>query len=152
LMRRIHMLRAKEGVSNQPLAWRGRMIAVGLLFAAALGASALRAPSRSVAADKPENKAAKTSTATKSSTVSEREPFDLTYVAKQDSFSIYAVRPAEILRLPGMKKWADKMNKGIAELYKEAFKGDGELGLRFEDIDQLIGHSSIKTDPKLKDN
>ncbi len=140
LLRRIAMLRAKEGA--RPLSRWARLVPVAVLIAASFGLSALRSP-----AQKTESRYSVPLSEPGSS--KELAPFDLSYLP-DDVMGVYAVRP-EVLAQPEMKATAEKFNDHFAM----GFKGLGlpEKGLPpFEQFEQVVGTLVCKTDPTRKEN
>jgi hypothetical protein len=149
LMRRVHMLRTKDRFPPCRLPRTLRALAVAVLAAVAVGVSALRCP-----AQKAENPAPaagerfyaggfRTARGLAFKAVAaEREPFDLSYLAP-DATGVVAVRPSALFGRPGMKKYADTLNKllGPASL---AAGLRGELHLPFDQLEQVSASAFIK--------
>jgi beta-lactamase regulating signal transducer with metallopeptidase domain len=135
LMRRIDMLRTRDGSRQLALSRLARAAMVGVLVAAAVGLSALRSPAQ-------KNERKETAQA-------EAAPFDISYLPA-DSMGAVALRPAALFRRPGLKKTAAKFNDGIANLFKD-LKLSAGVDLGVEDVEQVVFKLEFKTDPKLKD-
>ena len=166
LMRRIRMLKTKDGGFTRPTPRWGRALVGAVLAAAAVGASALRCPAQKAAdpqqapAAAPEGSPALRYYASfrsleyqafpiaKELAVEAPEPFDLSYVPP-DAKGVVCIRPSALLGLPGLKKDADAANKVIAEACKAA-ELSRALGLRVEEIAQVSVVVSIKTDKEAK--
>jgi beta-lactamase regulating signal transducer with metallopeptidase domain len=137
LMRRIDMLRAKDGVVPRTGSARVGPLMVGILAVLAVGVSALRGPAQKAAdsaADAPATAAAP-----------EPEPFDLQYMAPE-VWGAVAFRPAQFYCLPGMKRYAKAANQMLNE-YSFIF-GDrvglkipkkGLIRLPVEEVSQITG-------------
>jgi hypothetical protein len=149
LMRRVHVLRTKDRFPPYQLHRTVRALAVVALVAVAVGVSALRSPAQKVAG--PAQAAAERFYAGGFRTArgfafkaaaAEREPFDLSYLAP-DATGVVAVRPAAIFGRPGMKKYADTLNKylGPASL---AVGLRGELSVPFDQLEQVSASAFIK--------
>jgi hypothetical protein len=150
LMRRVHMLRTKDRFPPSRPHRFVRALAVAVLAAVALAVSALRCPAQK--AERPTPEAGERFYAGgfrtargfefKKAVVAEREPFDLSYLAP-DSTGVVAVRPAAVFGRPGMKKYADTLNKllGPASL---AMGLRGELRLPFDQLEQVSASAFIK--------
>jgi hypothetical protein len=131
LMRRILMLRAKEAARGGWASVPARSLLAALMLGLALGVSALRGPAPGVAADAP----ADSGRLPAARPASARPPFDLTYVPP-DAKGVVAFRPGAFFRLPGMKRHARAVNRGIESLCKQ-LKLPGGFGLKVEDIEQV---------------
>ncbi len=146
LLRRIQMLKTKDGRFGKPVSRWSRALIVGLLAVAVLGVSALRCPAqkeeakpaseRVNGAEKPSKDAA--------TPAPEEEPFNLSFLAP-DAMGIVAVRPSAVLCRPGLKKYADEANKGVAALCK-LYGLSRAFGLPIQDIDQVSATIRIGTD------
>jgi hypothetical protein len=153
LMRRIQMLRANSQIQAKPLSWTARAVTVGLLATVAVGVAALRGPTSSARAQAPMGEGRDKSPAqvlTLDATFSylasleyqvavglEREPFDLSWFPT-DALGVLAVRPAAVLKRPGMERLTDELNQQITSECKKLGMNNG-LGLPLEDLDQVVG-------------
>lgn len=131
LLRRIAMLQARDGALDRPLGKAARTTAVVGLVLVTLGVSTLRGTGR--AAAPPTAPAAATHTAP----TAVRAPFDLTYLSEHDN-GWFACRPAEMFCLPGMKSKADFINREVLTKAFDALGMKGGLGLKVEDLDQVV--------------
>jgi BlaR1 peptidase M56 len=120
LLRRIHMLRVKDGSAGRALPRSsGMLIAIVLAFAT-VGLSALRVPAQQPAKDiLVQIEETNTGSTQQPASVedlhkdaAEMAPFDLSYVSP-DAEGILAVRPAAFLRRPGMESFAAFLKKDI---------------------------------------
>jgi beta-lactamase regulating signal transducer with metallopeptidase domain len=161
LMRRIHMLRANKRSQGRPLPWTVRALTVGLLATVAVGVAALRG---AAPASRGETPAGEGNTPTPSlgrldeslhtgdtitfnernfdvfvwsGQVQEREPFDLSWFPS-DGLGAFAVRPAAVLKRPGMERLVEELNGQITREFKKLGMSGG-LGLPLEDLDQVLG-------------
>jgi hypothetical protein len=148
LMRRVHMLRKDRCPQFGPRRVV-RALAVAVLAAVAVGVSALRSPAQK--AERPDPAAGERFYAGGFRTVrgfefkaaaAEREPFDLSYLAA-DATGVVAVRPAAIFARPGMKKYADLLNKYLAMGSKDVGFCEG-LTLPFDQLEQVSASAFIK--------
>jgi beta-lactamase regulating signal transducer with metallopeptidase domain len=174
LMRRIHMLRTKEGVASPSLPRWGRLLLMGPLVAVAVGVSALRSPAqkseetpqggqtpplerlyaggfRSLrgfafrGAGQEFRSEAVPGTQLQRYQV-EQEPFDLSSLPP-DAMGAVCIRPAAILGRPGMKKYADALNQGLEEFFVKVYKLPTGPGLSATDIEQVTTAIVAKKDP-----
>jgi beta-lactamase regulating signal transducer with metallopeptidase domain len=110
LIRRIHMLRQNASAKDRPLPAAWRALVISVLVGAGLGVIALRGQSPARAAVTPPAEGAHPADpATNDSPNSQSDPFDLAYMPANPN-GIFAVRPAAIFTLPGMKTKADLIN------------------------------------------
>jgi hypothetical protein len=121
LMRRIGMLRIEERAGNS--AWP-RAVAVALLGAVALLASALRGPARAGDDERPPVKEA-----TRAAFVC--PPWT------HGALGIYGIRPAALFADPALKKYAGLANQALAEVLKEM--GASGTFPAIEDVEQVCG-------------
>ncbi len=130
LERRIDMLRKHSDSLREPSRWmRGGVFAA--LAVAALALSALRGMAQTD--DKPN-----TTAQARQKTHDSHRPFDLSYLS-DDVIGVVAFRPAELFAQPGMKAYADIVNKSHAEMLK--YMGVGQWGtdvLGVEHLDQVV--------------
>jgi hypothetical protein len=148
LMRRVHMLRSKDRFPPARLYRTGRALAVAVLAVVAVGVSSLRSPAQK--SDSPAPAAGerfyaggfRTARGFEFRKAAEREPFDLSYLAP-DATGVVAVRPSAVFSRPGMRKYADTLNKllGPASL---AAGLRGELRLPFDQLEQVSASAFIK--------
>ena len=131
LLRRIHMLRTNE--KSRPLGWTMR----GLLVGALAGISLLLATLGSPATPPPDPPGAQGNVA------EHAEPFEIGYL-HPDATGFVAIRPAFLLRQPGM----DKANRTMADALKQVTKMGFTLpdALRPENIDQIVANIHITYD------
>ncbi len=131
----------------------GRALIAALLAAAVVGVSALRCP-----AQKAGEAASPLSVVTfvdggtvedKGAATAAPEPFDLSYLPP-DAMGVVCFRPSAVLGRPGLKKYADDANKGIAAVLQGVRACRGRFGLPVEEIAQVSMTFSIKTDKKAK--
>jgi beta-lactamase regulating signal transducer with metallopeptidase domain len=168
LMRRIRMLKITDGALTGPTPRWGRALAVALLAAAAVGAAAVRCPAQKtgdpqqVPATAPEDSPAERffaggfrslrgialRGAGQELAIDQPEPFDLSYLPP-DAMGVVCFRPSAVLGRPGMKKYADEANKGIAAACK-ALELPRSFGLPVEDVSQVTMTVTVKTDKKAK--
>jgi beta-lactamase regulating signal transducer with metallopeptidase domain len=173
LMRRIHMLRAREGTCHPSSARRGRVLLVGLLVAVTAGVSALRSPAQKAEepVKGPETPGSERfysggfhslrgfafrgagqefrteevpGTKLQRYQVSWREPFDLTYIGP-DAMGVVSFRPAAVLGRPALKKYADLLNKELDKAFA-LLKVPNDLRFHQEEIEQVVCTHSIKTE------
>jgi beta-lactamase regulating signal transducer with metallopeptidase domain len=136
LLRRIEMLRVTD--DRVPGASRTRRpLALALLLALTLLASALRGPVREVRAAPP-GEAAKTA-------AEDVAPFDLSLVEPasndKDVAGLFGVRPAALFKRPGMEPVLRLINDQIDAL--TVLLQRGGQSLHAEDIEQLMGRVSL---------
>lgn len=110
------MLNAEHPAKDGSLPAPGRALAVALLVAVGLAASALRGPSPSLAADAPpEARRVAVRPPAEAAGAPKPAPFELSYVPHK-AMGFLAVRPAEIFRRPGMKPYLDALNVALAKV------------------------------------
>lgn len=173
LMRRIHMLRAREGTGHPSSARRGRVLLVSLLVGITAGVSALRSPAQKAEepAKSPESPGSEhfyaggfhslrgfafrgagqefrteevPGTKVQRYQAGEREPFDLTYIGP-DAMGVVSFRPAALLSRTPLKWYSELLNQQIAK--ELAFlKVPETLRFQAEEIEQVVCTHSIKTD------
>jgi hypothetical protein len=131
ILRRIHMLRGNE--KSRPLGWTMRRLLVGALAGIGLLLTTLGSPATSP----PDPPGAQGAVAEKA------EPFEIGYL-HPDATGFVAIRPALLLRQPGM----DKANRTIADALKQVTKMGFALpdALRPENIDQIVANIQITYD------
>jgi beta-lactamase regulating signal transducer with metallopeptidase domain len=173
LMRRIHMLRVREGFGQPSLPRRGRVLLMGLLVVVTAGVSALRSPAQK--AEEPAKELETPGlerfyaggfhslrgfayrgagqefrieevpgTQLQRNQTGEREPFDLTWI-DPDAMGIVSFRPAAVLGRPALKKYADLLNKEIAKGLATLEVPD-TVQFHAEEIEQVVCTHYIKTD------
>jgi beta-lactamase regulating signal transducer with metallopeptidase domain len=178
LMRRIHMLRTKEGIASPSLPRWGRLLLVGPLVAVAISVSALRSPAQK--ADEPA-KGADTpqperfyaggfnslrgfafrgagqefrSEAVPGTQLqryqAEQEPFDLSYVPP-DAMGVVAFRPAALFGRPALKKYAGEFDRTLRDYLGSRLKLPEGRPPRAEEIEQVISAFYVKTDKTKKE-
>jgi hypothetical protein len=149
LMRRVHMLRTKDRFPQDRPRRIVRALAVAVLVVVAVGVSALRTPAQK--AELPAPAAGERFYAggfrtargfTFKTAAVECEPFDLSYLVP-DATGVVAVRPAAIFGRPGMKKYADLLNKYLALGAKGMGLREG-LSLPFDQLEQVSASAFIK--------
>jgi beta-lactamase regulating signal transducer with metallopeptidase domain len=142
LMRRVQMLRSKDGPSDRRTT-RGALTAI--LVAGVLAASALRSPAREGAAEPPPAAKAQPAPAAEGAENSTRAashkpecpPFDLTYIPPS-ARGVIAYRPAVLFGAPGMGPAVAECNKQLGTVPRAmGLKGDLHWGV--EDIEQVTG-------------
>jgi beta-lactamase regulating signal transducer with metallopeptidase domain len=123
LLRRIHMLRGNE--KSRPLGWTTRGLLVGALAGIGLLLTTLGSPATSP----PDAPGAQGAVAENT------EPFEIGYL-HPDATGFVAIRPAWLLRQPGM----DKANRTIADALKQVTKMGFTWpdALKPENIDQIV--------------
>jgi beta-lactamase regulating signal transducer with metallopeptidase domain len=131
LMRRIAMLRANEPM-RPPVP--GRALAVGLVALCAVGLSALRGPART-----PPDEGSPPAAA-----AAAPEPFDLSYLPP-DTTSVLAVRPAALLRRPGLAAYRVLYDEMVGEV-RQMFGNRGKVHLSVHDMDQIVATGFIQQD------
>jgi beta-lactamase regulating signal transducer with metallopeptidase domain len=136
LMRRIHMLKIKDGRSSKPVSRWGRALIVAVLAIAVVGVSALRCPAQKTAEAKPNGESNKEVVKSPRGEGLEAEPFDLSYL-HPDAMGAVAFRPAAVFGRPGLKKYADAFREMVDPA--EAF------GLSIEEIAQVSATVKIGT-------
>jgi hypothetical protein len=135
------MLRTKDR-SPQPRPHRVvRSLAVIVLAVVAVGVSALRSPAQKADGERFYAGGLRTLRGFEFK-ATEREPFDLSYLAP-DATGVVAVRPAAIFGRPGMKKYADTLNKYLALGAKGMGLREG-LTLPFDQLEQVSASAFIK--------
>jgi beta-lactamase regulating signal transducer with metallopeptidase domain len=107
LVRRIHMLKRKAAANNGPLPVAGRAVTIVCLLALGLGAVALRGQSSNDATLPPPAKNADPQV--DRTRVPQFEAFGVEYLPANPA-AVFAVRPAAIFGLPGMKTRAKLFN------------------------------------------
>ena len=133
LIRRIQMLKENSPGRNRTLSAAMRVVTLTLLLAIGAGAVAFRglAPARAA-------EVRPAATETKETSV---QRFDISYLPS-DAVGVYAIRPAAIARVPGLKPYVDKISSAISK----------ELGLpALEAIEQAtIEFKLLPRDPSKK--
>ncbi len=152
LMRRIRMLKTKEGRFVGKASPWGRVSVVVLLAAGVVGVAALHCPAQKAGdAAPPLSVVAFVDGGTvegKDAPAAEPEPFDLPYLPP-DTMGVVCFRPSAMLGRPGLKKYADEVNKGIAA-YCKALELPRAFGLPVEEIAQVSMTFRVITDKKAK--
>jgi beta-lactamase regulating signal transducer with metallopeptidase domain len=142
LLRRIDMLRVKDGSSRQRLPRSATAFLVLVLALSGVGISALRGPAREskeVRADAQEtNKDSRSPSADKSARPA---PFDLAYV-NPDAPGVAALRPGAFLRHPGMRPLAALAKVEVASILT-FFGIPTDAALSIETIEQVIGVAQL---------
>ncbi len=156
LRRRIQMLKTKNQALERPLTWRARLLALGVLAAVGLGASALRGPAQ---APKPSGADerffaggfqslrgfALRGAGQELRVEAEPTPFNLTYVSDTKAQGVYGIRPAAIFGRPGMKKYVESVDGAFAELFKQTTP-KAPPPLTAAEIEEIVGLVFIRTD------
>ena len=152
LMRRIRMLRIKDGRFVGKASLWGRVSVVVLLAAGVVGVAALRCPAQKAGDPVPPIYATafvdSGTVGDKAAPTAALEPFDLPYLPP-DTMGVVCFRPSAVLGRPGLKKYADEANKGIAA-YCKALGMPRAFGLPVEEIAQVSVTFRITTDKKAK--
>jgi beta-lactamase regulating signal transducer with metallopeptidase domain len=154
LMRRIQMLRAKDGLTERTFSRSGRLMLSAVILLGSLMISAVRSPAQKVEDDKPvptEKGNGSPPAGSGEEKAAEPPAFDVSYLPP-DAQGVWAVRPAAIFGRTDMKAQAAKFNKVVALFSKEELKLPPELILPIEDFEQLSGAAVIKTDKTRKEN
>jgi beta-lactamase regulating signal transducer with metallopeptidase domain len=141
LDRRIQMLRTRTSWPERTPSWPGRA-AAGLLLAAALGVSGLRGlapPAEAAPPPEPSRPAA----------AAKAVPFDLSALPP-DAKGVWAFRPAAFFAQPGMKKYAEQADEGLALLGKEVLHLDPSHLPHVSDIEQAVGTLTLGPDSQDK--
>ncbi|HVS37074.1 MAG TPA: M56 family metallopeptidase, partial [Gemmataceae bacterium] len=138
-LRRIRMLKTRDGRSIGLASGWGRVLIGAALSVVVVGVSALRCPAQK-AADPVDAKAAAPTAAA--------EPFDASCLPP-NAMGVVFVRPSEVLSRPALKKYAEEIDKGIPTACK-AFGLSGVFGLRVEEIAQVSAIVTVKTDKNAK--
>jgi beta-lactamase regulating signal transducer with metallopeptidase domain len=139
LLRRIEMLRVTDDGVQRPASRTGRRLTLALVFALTLTASALRGPMREALAAPPAGKARPAAVA----------PFDLSLVGGTDDkevAGVFGIRPAALLKRPGMKPMRRLLNDEI-DTFTKPLKLGG-VGIHVEDVEQVMGRVYIKGENK----
>jgi beta-lactamase regulating signal transducer with metallopeptidase domain len=144
LVKRITMLKARDGVSSRS-APRG-VWALGwtLLVVTALGASTLRTPAAKQDA-RPDPATAPAAQADKGTGAAAADvpPFDLTYL-NADADGYMAIRPAALLARPEMKLYRDMVNQSFdAFLVALTGKQGATWDVHIEDLEQVVCSISL---------
>jgi beta-lactamase regulating signal transducer with metallopeptidase domain len=135
LIRRIQMLRQKLQRQDRSLSGGSRVVLVIILIAAGVAAVGFRgvAPVR----------AGQTFIVTTAATESTGQRFDLSYISP-DAVGVWAIRPAAIYRLPGVKSQFDRLNAELAKAQPQGLP-------RLESIEQAaVEFSVLPRDPSKK--
>jgi beta-lactamase regulating signal transducer with metallopeptidase domain len=140
LLRRIEMLRTQGSETSRWTARCARGTVWGLAALVLVGALSLQSPAQK--ADAPRAAAATTAATT--------PPFDLSYLPDGPVRAL-AMRPAAAFQRDAFRKHAAELNAGIG-LMLQMFRVPGKLSLKVEEIEQIICHGELHTDPKKKDN
>ena len=143
LMRRIQLLRTKDGYSEAPASRWGRALIAALLAAAVVGVTALHCPAQK--AEKPAPAGADRA----AESTAEAEPFDLSYIPS-DAMGVVAFRPSSVFGRPGLKMQAAAADKQIADLCK-FFGLPRAIGLSVGQIAQVYAPFRITTDKTRKE-
>jgi beta-lactamase regulating signal transducer with metallopeptidase domain len=146
LMRRIQMLKIKDGRFSKPVSRWGRALIVALAAVIVVGVSALRCPAQK-GEGKPASERVKgeeKSSSQAAAPAAEVEPFDISYLPP-DAMGAVAFRPAAVFGRPGLKKYADENNKSIAAVCK-MYGLSRAFGLPIEEIAQVSATVRIGTD------
>jgi hypothetical protein len=165
LMRRIQMLRTNQPTHGRPIAWIVRVLTVGLLGTVAVALATLRFPTPGVRAQEPVGKGDEKSPGEEVSVDRPfsylgtynwqlnrewvREPFDLSWFPT-DAMGVLAVRPAAVLKRPGMVPLTKELNEEITREFKELGMSKG-LGLPLENLDQVLARFQVLHEVDTKD-
>jgi beta-lactamase regulating signal transducer with metallopeptidase domain len=144
LLRRIHMLRGEER-SPCPAARRGRILWLCLLGIAALAVSAVRGPAQN-AGDQAEATVENKALRQAAPAVTPKRPPFVFAEYRSDSMGIFALRPAELLRHPDMKKAVENASKELKDQLKQ-FGLDKALP-PLDKIEQVTGCVYVTQNPK----
>jgi hypothetical protein len=173
LMRRIQMLRARDGVQARPTSRVGRIGIMVLLAGVALSVSALRSPAQkteeaaTAANDKNEPPGESTErfyaggfralrgfafrgAGQEMTAEAKRDRFDLSYL-RADAKGVWAARPAIVFGRPEMKKYLAFFDLQMAETLKE-LQINSKPDFSIADIDQMAGVALVQTDPQQKEH
>jgi beta-lactamase regulating signal transducer with metallopeptidase domain len=151
LMRRIQMLRTKDGLNCPHSSWRA---VSAVLAAGVVAVSALRSPARD--ADplprpliEPVSQPAEpipTGTEIQLAPPKNKQginpPFDLAYIS-DDAHGFVMYRPTALFQRPGMAPVAKEVTEAMRKLFALSGRG-GELQLRAEDIDLVVMTLTVK--------
>ncbi len=162
LMRRIRMLKAKDGTADRKLSRTGRALLTTALLCVAVGVSAVRSPAQKPGDDGPEKVAAREYQVplqtddrlyvvafTDAGTVAEPVPFDLSYLPP-DAQGAWAIRPPALFGRPDLKKQTAQLNELVGAFSKAGLNLPPELILPLEGFEQLTGSVIVKTDKDSK--
>jgi beta-lactamase regulating signal transducer with metallopeptidase domain len=153
LLKRITMLKARDGVSSVSAPRGVRALGWMVLVLTALGASTLRSPAARQDPQRPTNDSATTSAAPAESgpdaAQADVAPFDMTYLAP-DADVYFAVRPAALLSRPDMKSCRDQMNQVLDSLPALIGKKSTSWDLHIEDLEQAVGSMQVQLVPPTK--
>jgi beta-lactamase regulating signal transducer with metallopeptidase domain len=148
LIRRIAMLRDETKAPDRPWSGSRRAVAASLLLAVAAGASLLHGPARADDRDGPAAESESLLGEPRGAGPQREpvEPFDLSYVADDDSQGFVAFRPAAAFRRSGMGLYRTMLNLWIGRQWAIAankLKFDptrpGQMPLRVEMFEQVTG-------------
>jgi hypothetical protein len=119
-----------------------------LLLGVAVGASMVRGPALTWAADSTAAKGPAHEETT--STAPANAPMDVLFLpASADTCGVLMVRPAAIFGRPGMEPHARTVNRFIDDFFKSVPMGGwANLGVPIEEIDQISGNVVVNHDPK----
>ncbi len=153
LLKRITMLKARDGVSSGSAPRGVRALGWMVLVLTALGASTLRSPAARQDPQRPTNDSTATSAAPAESgpdaAQADVAPFDMTYLAP-DADVYFTVRPAALLSRPDMKSCRDQVNQVLDSLPALIGKKSTSWDLHIEDLEQAVGSMKIQVVPKTK--
>ncbi len=144
LMRRISMLKTKDGPCHKPISHGERLLIAALLAIAIVGVSALRCPVQKGEAKPAGERVKETEKPSKEAAAPalEVEPVDLSYISP-DGMGVVAFRPVMFGR-PNLKKYAEAFNKAFAG-YCTAAGLPRSLNLPLEEIAQVSATIRIGT-------
>jgi beta-lactamase regulating signal transducer with metallopeptidase domain len=168
LMRRLQMLRAKDGVQERSMPYVGRAFLAALLAAVVVSVSALRSPAQKAGGSSTDE--GKKGAAENPDPPAERyfaggfrsvrgfglsevanagvEPFDLSYLPA-DTQGVSAFRPAALLDRPDMKKYVEPVNLYLNMAFTEMGLR-APIPVRVEEIEQTVGRVYVQTNNKEK--
>ena len=141
LLRRVEMLRVKDDGSPRSASRTGRRLLIVLFFALTLVASAVRGPVREALAAAPAGPAKPAE--------EEVAPFDLSLLGQNgdpDVSGVFGIRPAALLKRPGMAPLLRLLNAQIDALTTGLVEGG--VGIHAEDVEQIMGRVYFKGENK----
>jgi beta-lactamase regulating signal transducer with metallopeptidase domain len=152
LLKRITMLKVRDGQWPVSASRGVRALAWIALLATAFGLSTLRSPAAKPDPQESIKDSATPVTASEASEVRKAElpPFDLTYLAP-DADGVCAFRPAALFQRPELKQYRELLNQYLdGMLAGLTGKKGATWDVRIEDLDQIVGSMYIQAVPKTK--
>jgi beta-lactamase regulating signal transducer with metallopeptidase domain len=151
LLRRIVMLRTRDGLFSVSPPHRSRAVGWVLLTLAALAMSALRGSAQKQEGPTPRSPeiVGERTESVQDTDEAELPPFDLSYL-DADAQGFFACRPAALLARPELKTHREQVNQALHAGFAQLSAEGGKIELSIEDIEQLSFSFRILPGPKAK--